>query len=848
MSPTLRGGLLLIGLATPAGLLAAGPAERGPMPHLVDLYGDPLPEGAVVRLGSVRLRHAGLKDFTFVPGGNSAVTVGADDTVRWWDLPTGRQTRDYRLPRAFQQLKLAVSSDGTTMAGAGDGKVLISEFAGGRAPKIIQVPDGYVDCLAYSPDGTVLAVGIAGFRLAFIDLRTGKVRDAQLAREPEGGHRDYLRMSFSRDGRRLAVTVMDSSRRRVAIYEVAEVREVFSVPGSTFAEALSPDGTRLAVGSHPNEDWDEPAVVRLFDVKTGKETPTPPRTIDPFGGSLEFTPDGKAIAARGSSVASLIDAITGKVLRRLPTGPEGRLSPDGRWVVGVGWHRLRVWNAATGRESFYQSGHFDIGARAVSADGRVLAVEAPRDGRISLLDTSNGRPIRELRLPDDENYYNLRFAFAPDGRRLAATRSMGVAWIWDVGTGQSTRPTSVWMRDEPAGPYHEYMPSPDGQRLAAMVVAADRDDVPRRLEVWDASTGRLIHRHTLGLKGAANISTWVPDGSAVAIDVAGPGKELIRLVDVETGRVGTEIVADESFSIASDGRLAASWRDGRERGERNALVWDIATGQQILRVPTGEFVHRAVGVAAAARALLIADGRRLRVLDLVTGQERVRWELPDLGPGYLGDHPVWEVQVLPGDRAALTPIHDGSALIWDLTAFPPSRLSDKHGEPELMAWWKDLAGADAAKAYASGWKLSEAPAADLVAFLRARLRPATAIDADEVRKRVADLDSPTFATREAASRRLQQMGPAVLPYLRKRPAAPSAEATERLQKLDERLSDPVPPAETLRALRAIAVLERVGTGDARQLLNEVARGAADASETRAARAALVRMQLAWPVR
>ena len=58
----------------------------------------------------------------------------------------------------------------------------------------------------------------------------------------------------------------------------------------------------------------------------------------------------------------------------------------------------------------------------------------------------------------------------------------------------------------------------------------------------------------------------------------------------------------------------------------------------------------------------------------------------------------------------------------------------------------------------------------------------------------------------------------------------SAEAVERLQKLEERLSDPVPPAETLRALRAIAVLERVGTTDARKLLDELARGASDAPQ------------------
>src|SRR5690242_1462593 len=98
MRLTLRAGLLLIGLAVPAGSLPAGPPERGPTPHLVDFYGDPLPDGAVARLGSVRLRHAGLKSFALLPDGKTAVTVGEDDTIRWWDLASGRQTRDYRLP------------------------------------------------------------------------------------------------------------------------------------------------------------------------------------------------------------------------------------------------------------------------------------------------------------------------------------------------------------------------------------------------------------------------------------------------------------------------------------------------------------------------------------------------------------------------------------------------------------------------------------------------------------------------------------------------------------------------------------------------------------------------------
>src|SRR5438876_8554252 len=78
--------------------VAAAPPERGPMPHLVDLYGDPLPEGAVARLGSVRLRHPGLKDFAFLPDGKTAVTVGQDQMARWWDLKSGKQSGSTHLP------------------------------------------------------------------------------------------------------------------------------------------------------------------------------------------------------------------------------------------------------------------------------------------------------------------------------------------------------------------------------------------------------------------------------------------------------------------------------------------------------------------------------------------------------------------------------------------------------------------------------------------------------------------------------------------------------------------------------------------------------------------------------
>src|SRR5438067_1750060 len=56
----------------------------------VDRYGDPLPTGAVARLGTIRLRHTGfVQQVVPLPGGKSIASV-ADDGVRIWDAGTGR--------------------------------------------------------------------------------------------------------------------------------------------------------------------------------------------------------------------------------------------------------------------------------------------------------------------------------------------------------------------------------------------------------------------------------------------------------------------------------------------------------------------------------------------------------------------------------------------------------------------------------------------------------------------------------------------------------------------------------------------------------------------------------------
>src|SRR5260370_18617765 len=91
----------------------------------LDLYGDPLPAGAVARIGSIRLRHAGLSDLVYLPDGKTILSAGADRVLRWWDLATGKPVRTVNLhgnsgPGYCETL----SPDGKTLV-AQDGQSLV---------------------------------------------------------------------------------------------------------------------------------------------------------------------------------------------------------------------------------------------------------------------------------------------------------------------------------------------------------------------------------------------------------------------------------------------------------------------------------------------------------------------------------------------------------------------------------------------------------------------------------------------------------------------------------------------------------------------------------------------------
>ena len=158
--------------------------------------------------------------------------------------------------------------------------------------------------------------------------------------------------------------------------------------------------------------------------------------------------------------------------------------------------------------------------------------------------------------------------------------------------------------------------------------------------------------------------------------------------------------------------------------------------------------------------------------------------------------------------------------------------------------WDDLAGTDAAKAYRAVWQLADSPQ-EAVELLRSKLEPVKAPDPKRIDQLITALDANGFEERKRAKTELAALAEFVEPALRAAAKTPASaevgkQLADLLEKFAERRLKPTP--EQLRPVRAVEVLEEIGTAEAKDVLRTMAKGAPGATLTREARASLKRLE------
>ena len=90
-----------------------------------DLLGDPLPRGAIARLGSVRLRPGGACcSVAFSPTEGRLVSQGYDGAIRFWDLATGKEVLCFMAGAGGWDWPVAFTPDGKHLIGMGRDSVV----------------------------------------------------------------------------------------------------------------------------------------------------------------------------------------------------------------------------------------------------------------------------------------------------------------------------------------------------------------------------------------------------------------------------------------------------------------------------------------------------------------------------------------------------------------------------------------------------------------------------------------------------------------------------------------------------------------------------------------------------
>jgi hypothetical protein len=178
-----------------------------------------------------------------------------------------------------------------------------------------------------------------------------------------------------------------------------------------------------------------------------------------------------------------------------------------------------------------------------------------------------------------------------------------------------------------------------------------------------------------------------------------------------------------------------------------------------------------------------------------------------------------------------------------LAAHP--QQGDKTPKPldakELEKLWEELASDDAAKAFRAMGQLAGFPD-QAVAYLKTKLQPVPAADPKMLDKLLDDLNSDQFAVRQRASVALEKLGDlAGLALRQKLENKPTLEMRKRIETLLEKLDGPVTQPDLLRSLRAVELLELIGTPQSKQALEPIAKGAPGHRVTEAAEGAITRL-------
>jgi WD40 repeat protein len=661
---------------------------------------------------------------SFHRDGRHVASSSLDGSVRVWDIapwrraeesepehsgegiaPAGGAVRPVQVfdLRAGAVLAVAYSADGAWLGAAcGDGTLrllaadlrnLTPQPAGPPpSPRVLSGHSRAVRCLAFSPNGKVLASGSDDGTIRFWDLVSGELTASWAAGSA------LLTLSFSPDGNSLSwgdaesygfttghLKAKDKINRGFHWEAVLQV-----VHGKSHLLTASADGT-LKLWARPSgrRDYQESAVagggfgavqsvsmdrderrlvagyqdgrVRLWELA---DLPHRALVVEPHGHqNAVFVGDSRRLVS-GSRLCDFSAGINASTEFYLPAATRAlAVHPDGRsFAFGRDNGTLHIWDLERRREVLQWSAHGQgISTLAASPDGKYLA-SASSEGPVKLWHWESSQVEREL----DPGFGPIhQVAWSRDARWLGATGERGTV-VWEV--GGRTGPRRLGEHHQEAGAL--------AFGTSSMALSGVNGDV----EIWDLQSWHKL-RTLRGHTASVHVLEFSPDGNRLA---SAAGDESIRLWNPSTGQ--------EEAVLKCDGNWLSnhcSWLSFQPHGfylvsggpDSSTIIWDLNSKAAVAfieheRCPCGgKFVQSgsafllgggsgSVSLCAVAEidhARARAQGPNKSVP--LSGAVKVFSTATVVAGGHV--QVVWGVAASPDGRRVATASHDGSVKLWD---------------------------------------------------------------------------------------------------------------------------------------------------------------------------------------
>ncbi|MBD2465841.1 NACHT domain-containing protein [Oscillatoria sp. FACHB-1407] len=489
---------------------------------------------------------------------------------------------------------VAFSPDGQLLAaGDANGKIHLWRTADGQELRLCEGHSNWVKAIAFSPDGQLLASGSDDYTVKLWDVSTGQC--LKTLRESKNW---VYSVAFSPDGQFLVSNDEDYIT-HVWNLSTGECVRSWADSGWLQSCVFSPDGTILAAASTQH-------TIKLWHVQTWqclKEL----RGHQDWINQVSFSPDGNLLASSsvdGTTRLWNINEVYAAALNALENQQtDSDIASDQADVISDEYfctlegHSDKVWSAV------------------FSPNGRVIATSSS-DQTIRLWSVQTGQLLKTL-----HGYGNIwSVAFSPDGKVLASGFNEQTIKLWDV-SAISAEPETATIQPFNQGS-GQCIRTLQGYNNQVWSIAFSPDSLSlvsgshdKSVRVWDVRTGqclRTLRGHTSWVRSVA----FSPDGITLA---SGSSDYTIKLWNRHTGECLRTLNAHRSWLVAvtfspDEKVLASGSQDGTN------CLWDVSTGQIIRVIPAQtNWIRNLVFTSDGSILASHADGTTIILWDVKTG-------------------------------------------------------------------------------------------------------------------------------------------------------------------------------------------------------------------------------------